>query len=174
MAKGGRQPTPNSLKLLTRPAGNAVKDRSQAHRATGGVPVDEQTLDGDIPQAPEGLRGGTIGRYYWRHYWRSATWLTRADIPLVGRLCLLWNIAQRLMDGIESDSLYDAPEPGKRATAHPLLLDYDRVIGRIERIEDRLGLNPVERSRIRIQVKERKTALDAWRENRGDSAAADG
>jgi len=176
MGKGGVQPQPD-LKLLTRP-GTKPKDRSRANRGRGSaqaVVPDTNPLGGAIPECPSDIKVGTEGRTYWRLYWKKAgSWLVEADIPVVTRLCRLHNVAAALMAGIESEALYrvSSDKEGARSTAHPMLRDYDMVAGRIERLEDRLGLNPVERSRIRIQVKEKESPLDRWAGSRSKAPAA--
>lgn len=168
MSKGGVQPTPRNLKLLTKPTGSTMKDRSQSHRNNpGNVEPDMDPLNGDVPDAPADLKVGSEGRRYWRLYWKHAGgWLVRADYPLVVRLCRMHNVAERMMHTIEGDGMFVQSESTGKHHAHTLLAAYDRVIGRIERLEDRLGLNPVERSRIRVQPKEKETALDRWNSDR--------
>jgi len=122
-------------------------------------------LSGEIPEPPSDIKGGSEGRRYWRHYWKTAgEWLVSADYPLVVRLCRLVNLAERLQQGIDEDGLYahQSDKENARHTAHPMLGELHRVFGQIERLEDRLGLNPVERSRIRITPKEKESALDRW------------
>lgn len=167
MAKGGNQPTPN-LKLLTKPEGTKAKDRSRAHRGGGGVVPDMNPLNGEVPEPPSDIKGGSEGRRFWRHYWKTAgQWLVAADYPLVVRLCRLHNIASAMQVAMDREEYTVQPKPEVEiSVGHPMLGDYDRIIGRIERLEDRLGLNPVERSRIRVTPKEKESALDRWSSDR--------
>jgi P27 family predicted phage terminase small subunit len=143
------------------------------------------------PDCPRELPPGSVGRRYWKLYWDAAkNWLAKADIPMVTRLCHLHNIADSLWSAIQEDDLVMGAERTRRAVvvqetpdgpvseeqkkgaarrAHPMLIDYERVIRDVERLEDRLGLSPVERSRIRLQVKESASALDRWRSSRQSS-----
>jgi P27 family predicted phage terminase small subunit len=153
----------------------------------GGTPV---TIDpfAEPPPCPKDIPPGTIGRRYWKLYWEAAkNWLAKADVPMVERLCRLWNLSEDIYQAIMQDDLIMGVERTRRSVVvqetpdgpvsedvkkgparrvHPMLIDYQRVVSQIERIEDRLGLSPVERSRIRLQVKESASALDRWRAGR--------
>ena len=157
------------MKMLTKPTGEALRDKSK-YRVQGGAGeyVDAGPLKGDVPPCPDSIPVASLGRKYWKLYWTAAgNWLAQADIPAVVRLCELHNVAKTLWDTIQRDgTVRENAKEGGPHVAHPMLREWDNVLGRIERIEDRLGLNPTERSRIRLQVKESESALDRWQRGR--------
>lgn len=187
----GQQPIPHDIKVLTNPAGRKIKDRSTAareHGGGGGEVPSAGPLKGVVPSRPASIADKTIGARYWEHYWTHAgNWLANADYPLVERLCVLHNVADQILKTINEDGMFKGDPPKETATVKRgpgrppkisptlrpgnrtvtrVLVDWQRILAQMERIEDRLGLNPVERSRIRIQVKEHESALDRWRSDR--------
>jgi P27 family predicted phage terminase small subunit len=168
MGRSGRQPIPTDLKALSKPVGRIIKDRSNAARLNSlGTFPETKPLHGEVPTAPKDLKRGTEGREYWDLYWQHAgAWLVRADYPLVVRLCRLHNVAEYVRKRMDAEGMFVVSETTERSSMHSLMGAYDRTLGRIERLEDRLGLNPVERSRIRVTPKEKESAIDRWNSDR--------
>lgn len=161
----GRKPTPNELKVLQGGVGKKVRDRSAAARAAGEGNGDMvfATTPAGVPAYPTELKHNGKGRRYWRIYWRHASsWLAKADYPAVVRLCRLHDMADDILRKIDELGMFRYMERGDYYVANPLVHDLEKIYERIERTEASLGLNPVERSRIRVQVKEQESSLDAW------------
>jgi hypothetical protein len=110
------------------------------------------------------------GRRYWRLYWKQgAGWIGMADYPLVARLCLLQDLAHRVHQKVEETNLIQrglTTDGVPTMVVNHMLNDYLRIIGQIERLESLLGLNPVERSRIRVQAVTAGSSLDNWKRAR--------
>jgi hypothetical protein len=161
----GQPPIPIDRKRLQTPAGHKPTDYSRAAREHRGDPVPTVTV-GKVPTVPKALKVGLPGRVYWRMYWTHAMgWLTAADYPTVLRLCQMHDVCAKLMREIEADGLTHMTERGGKS-AHSLLVDWRHISLLIERLECLLGLNPVERSRIRISAETQESSLDAWRRGR--------
>jgi hypothetical protein len=176
MALRGNKPIATDIKLLSKPAGVKLKDRSNAARLNQhGTLPETKPLHGEVPEPPPDIRRGTEGRRYWDLYWTHAgAWLVRADYPMVARLCRLHNVASFIMGKINSEGMFILSESTGRSSLNTLMNGWDRTLGRIERIEDRLGLNPVERSRIRVTPKEKESALDRWHSDRKTGSGTEG
>lgn len=179
----GRQPTVTALRVLTNPTGKRLSDKTK--NAGNGDLVVALPMEGR-PNYPMALKPGGMGRRFWRLYWEKAPWLAAADYPMVLRLCELWDVwaslkARMLDDGsgepwVEVVKARRSRNDSSRDTVahrvHPMLSSLMHVMTQMERLEGLLGLNPVDRSRIRIAGGEDQSSLDSWKKRR-DSRKAD-
>ncbi len=171
MAKGGRAPTPIGKRMESQAAGVALTDNSNAAR-NGNRDMEMLYPDGVdfIPPPPATLKVGNHGRRAWRTYWRDAgAWLEMADYEIIARLCLLIDQTDQMLEHLDKNGIFWTDEDGAihASTVHG---QYLRTIREMERLEDRLGLNPVERARIRVEPQKKGSPLDQWREGRAKRA----
>lgn len=101
----------------------------------------------------------------WRMYWKEAHWLTLADYEAVGRVCMLIDHIDAMLEHFETNGIFQTDKSGS-LVASSAYGQYLRAVRELSLVEDRLGLNPVERNRIRIEQKKQGSPLDAWRERR--------
>lgn len=134
-----------------------------------------------VPPPPAHLKEDGRGRAYWQTYWEGAgSWLTAADLPGLTRLCELWDLWQDVKEGMLSQGdghIYTVSR--RRGTTgkyvgHPMLSTLRELATLMEHLEAGLGLNPVERSRIRIERGEKGSPLDEWSRNRAARKAEAG
>jgi P27 family predicted phage terminase small subunit len=126
-----------------------------------------------IPPRPDTLKEGGRGASYWQTYWTyAAGWLTKADEPLVVRLCELWDVYDAMFRGahVQTDGTFYTISRSRGSTGkfvpHPMTSHLRNLSEHIERLEGDLGLNPVERSRIRIDTGQKGSSLDEWQRER--------
>ena len=174
----GMPPTPIAIRLLTNPTNKRLSDKTK--NAGNGDLVVAMPISGR-PNYPMSLKPGGTGRRFWRLYWEKAPWLAAADYPVVLRLCELWDIWVSLRDRMLDDGSGDPWVPTERTRtkkgeytdhvahrAHPMLAHMLHVMTQMERLEGLLGLNPVDRSRIRVQGGEERSSLDTWNQRRAE------
>jgi phage terminase small subunit len=165
MARAGRPPTPISQRELTTKTGNIVPDKSSVGTVNKNAVVVLTDPVLEVPKPPDLLRVGRRGRRAWRDYWTSAHWLTLADYETVVRLCVLIDHTDAMLEYFEANGIFGKDKDGVDSASGPYG-QYLRAIHEMLVIEDRLGLSPVERSRIRIESKQKGSPLDAWRDRR--------
>lgn len=171
---GGRRPEPVALRVLASPSGKPPRDRSKS--AGSGDMVLALPVQGR-PNYPMSLKPSGRGRRYWRLYWEKAPWLAAADYPMVLRLCELWDIYDSLRARVLEDGLgepYYQTNTKRRTSAreeapyriHPMWQTVMNMLRDMERLESLLGLNPVERSRIRVSSGTEESSLESWQRAR--------
>lgn len=177
MSIRGKKPTPINVRINENPTGRAVRDRSmraRRNRGDGGVIIVAEPASPDsVPTPPMSLKDKGRGQEYWAVYWtHAAAWLTQADMPMVTRLCELWDLYDDLRQGImlqtDGHYYYESRQRGRtgKNVGHPMLASVKDVVALMERLEGDLGLSPVERSRIRLERGEKGSPLDEWQRSR--------
>lgn len=94
------------------------------------------------------------------------------------RLCELWDTYTAAMAAMMSDggpaveSRSRRIEMKGRMLAHPLLAPIRNLSEQMERLEADLGLNPVDRARIRVGKPDKGSSLDEWQKRRASRPEA--
>lgn len=177
----GQKPDPQEIHLLKRGANQQAKPTRRIRNRDGipsnailATPAAPET----VPPFPPSLKEGGRGQQYWTIYWIHArSWLSDADFPMVVRLCEVWDTYANVM-GTMAQEGYTVVSTSRRASyrgksvPHPMLGHLKVLLPEMERLESMLGLNPVSRSRVRVQAEEKGSPLDQWQRARRQTQEA--
>ena len=149
--KRGAKPTPTAVKMAL----------GKLPKTTAQIP----NVLASAPKAPVNLEGRALEE--WDRIWTIGyPWISPAgDLRVVTRYCLLTAEEEEireviLREGAITEGYNGQPRP------HPLYARLASVERNLIQIEDRTGLNPVERGRMgHVEVKTR-SVLDEFREKR--------
>lgn len=161
-----------NIRALETPEGHKIRDRARTRVSPHSNVVIAEPVEATPPR-PSTLKDGGRGAAYWDIYWtHAAGWLTKADEPLVIRLCELWDIYDGLWRGahLQTDGTFYTTSRSRGTSGkflpHPMTAHLRNLSEHIERLEGNLGFNPVERSRIRIDPGAKGSTLDEWQRSR--------
>ena len=123
------------------------------------------TFDSGIPNPPLGF-SHELARE-WEKIWEAVKNYASpiGDYELVNRLCLLRIEAARMRDLINTEGLMSSGYKGQ-PRPHPLLAPLRTLEKGILACEDRLSLNPIDRSRLGIVEVKKISKLDELRAGR--------
>lgn len=124
-----------------------------------------------LPELPAGVPDpplilGDLGTRFWALYWDAGrAWLAMTDVPMVARLCAMWDTYHRMRETIHDETLFRLDSDG-RSWPHPLVAAMTSLSREMQGIEGRLGLSPVDRARINA-MPGAEDPLDDWEKKRG-------
>jgi P27 family predicted phage terminase small subunit len=140
---------------MTRP----VPAQSRSGHA-GTTPTITRSAPMAVPDPPLDL--GTFGAGLWTEVWTAGNGVYQAtDKYIINRYCSLSERRKNLLEIVESDGWVTAGSQGQ-TVVHPAARMVDALEGKLQSLEDRLGLNPESRLRLGITAVEHQSALDAF------------
>ena len=113
-----------------------------------------------IPDPPTDL--AEFGQDLWIQIWDAGNGVYQiTDQYIINRYCSMSERRQKLLDQVESEGWVTAGSQGQ-TVVHPAARMISDLEGKLQNLEDRLGLNPESRLRLGITAVEHQSALDAF------------
>ena len=113
-----------------------------------------------IPDPPSDL--GEFGQELWMQIWDAGNGVYQiTDHYIINRYCSMSERRQGLLFQVESEGWVTAGSQGQ-TVVHPAARMISDLEGKLQSLEDRLGLNPESRLRLGITAVEHQSALDAF------------
>ena len=113
-----------------------------------------------IPDPPTDL--DVYGQDLWVQVWTAGNGVYQTtDQYIINRYCSLSERRKNLLEIVESDGWVTAGSQGQ-TVVHPAARMVSDLEGKLQSLEDRLGLNPESRLRLGITAVEHQSALDTF------------
>ena len=126
----------------------------------GTTPTITRSAPVPIPDPPLDL--DDFGQDLWVQVWTAGNGVYQTtDQYIINRYCSLSERRKNLLEIVESDGWVTAGSQGQ-TVVHPAARMVSDLEGKLQSLEDRLGLNPESRLRLGITAVEHQSALDTF------------